>query len=47
VVYIQLDDNVKDKQKEFSDINLKMNQLQLPRALGPSSSTATLVTPPR
>lgn len=37
VVYIQLDDNVKDKQKEFSDINLKMNQLnaQLPRGAGP------------
>ena len=27
VVYIQLDDNVKDKQKQFSDINLKLNQL--------------------
>ena len=37
VVYIQLDDSVKDKQKEFSDINLKMNQLnaQLPRGAGP------------
>jgi hypothetical protein len=37
VVYIQLADNVKDKQKEFSDINLKMNQLnnQLPRGAGP------------
>src|SRR5271169_3141495 len=37
VVYIQLDDNVKDKQKEFSDINLKLNQLnaQLPRGAGP------------
>ena len=35
VVYIQLDDNVKDKQREFSDINLKMNQLQLPRGAGP------------
>ncbi len=37
VVYIQLDDNVKDKSKEFSDINLKMNQLnaQLPRGAGP------------
>jgi multidrug efflux pump len=37
VVYIQLDDHVKDKQKEFSDINLKMNQLnnQLPRGAGP------------
>src|SRR5581483_8755169 len=33
VMYIQLDDNVTDKQKEFSDINLKLNQLnaQLPR----------------
>ncbi len=37
VVYIQLHDNVKDKQKEFSDINLKLNQLnaQLPRGAGP------------
>jgi multidrug efflux pump subunit AcrB len=37
VVYIQLDDNVSDKQKEFSDINLKLNQLnaQLPRGAGP------------
>ena len=37
VVYIQLDDKVKDKQKEFSDINLKLNQLnaQLPRGAGP------------
>ena len=35
VVYIQLDDNVKDKQKEFSDINLKMNQVNLPRGAGP------------
>src|SRR5580704_28724 len=37
VVYIQLADNVKDKSKEFSDINLKMNQLnaQLPRGAGP------------
>src|ERR1700677_190453 len=37
VVYIQLADNVKDKSKEFSDINLKLNQLnaQLPRGAGP------------
>ncbi|MGC2110180.1 MAG: efflux RND transporter permease subunit [Candidatus Korobacteraceae bacterium] len=35
VVYIQLADNVKDKQKEFSDINLKLNQIQLPRGAGP------------
>ncbi|MGA2902504.1 MAG: efflux RND transporter permease subunit [Candidatus Korobacteraceae bacterium] len=35
VVYIQLDDSVKDKQKEFSDINLKMNQVKLPRGAGP------------
>ncbi len=37
IVYIQLDDSVKDKQKQFSDINLKMNQLnaQLPRGAGP------------
>ena len=37
VVYIQLDDNVKDKTKEFSDINLKMNQVNLPRGAGPIS----------
>jgi len=37
VVYVQLDDNVKDKTKEFSDINLKLNQLnsKLPRGAGP------------
>src|SRR5215469_13353611 len=37
VVYIQLADNVTDKSKEFSDINLKMNQLnsQLPYGAGP------------
>ena len=35
VVYVQLDDSVKDKQKEFSDMNLKLNQLQLPRGAGP------------
>jgi multidrug efflux pump subunit AcrB len=35
VVYIQLDDNVKDKQREFSDMNLKLNQLQLPYGAGP------------
>ncbi len=37
VVYIQLDDSVKDKQKEFADINLKLNQLSanLPRGAGP------------
>ncbi len=37
IVYIQLADNVKDKSKEFSDINLKMNQLnaQLPYGAGP------------
>jgi multidrug efflux pump subunit AcrB len=37
VVYIQLADNVKDKSKEFSDINLKLNQLnsRLPRGAGP------------
>ena len=31
VVYIQLSDNVKDKEKQFSDINLKLNQVNLPR----------------
>lgn len=35
VVTIQLDDSVKDKQKEFSDINLKLNQLKLPQGAGP------------
>ena len=35
MVYIQLADNVKDKQKEFSDMNLKLNQLNLPRGAGP------------
>jgi multidrug efflux pump subunit AcrB len=37
VVYVQLDDSVKDKQKQFSDMNLKLNQLnaQLPRGAGP------------
>lgn len=35
VVYIQLDDGVKDKQKEFSDMNLKLNQLTLPMGAGP------------
>jgi multidrug efflux pump subunit AcrB len=35
VVYIQLDDSVKDKQKEFSDMNLKLNQLKLPMGAGP------------
>ncbi len=35
VVYIQLNDNVKDKEKQFTDINLKLNQLSLPRGAGP------------
>jgi len=35
VVYVQLDDGVKDKQKEFSDMNLKLNQLKLPTGAGP------------
>src|SRR5271166_16835 len=35
VVYIQLNDNVKDKEKQFSDMNLKLNQLNLPRGAGP------------
>ena len=37
VVYIQLDDNVKDKEKQFSDMNLKLNQLQ-PAARGRADS---------
>lgn len=35
VVYIQLNDNVKDKEKQFSDMNLKLNQMSLPRGAGP------------
>jgi multidrug efflux pump len=35
VVYIQLNDNVKDKEKQFSDMNLKLNQVNLPRGAGP------------
>jgi len=35
VVYIQLSDNVNDKEKQFSDMNLKLNQLNLPRGAGP------------
>ena len=35
VVYIQLSDNVKDKEKQFSDMNLKLNQVNLPRGAGP------------
>ena len=35
VVYIQLSDNVKDKEKQFSDMNLKLNQLTLPWGAGP------------
>ena len=35
VVYIQLNDNVKDKEKQFSDMNLKLNQLNLPYGAGP------------
>jgi len=37
VVYVQLDDSVKDKKQQFSDINLKLNQLnaKLPYGAGP------------
>lgn len=35
VVYIQLNDNVKDKEKQFADMNLKLNQMPLPRGAGP------------
>ena len=37
VVYVQLSDDVKDKKKQFSDINLKLNQLnsRLPQGAGP------------
>ena len=35
VVYVQLNDNVKDKEKQFSDMNLKLNQLNLPKGAGP------------
>ena len=35
IVYIQLADTVKDKEKQFSDMNLKLNQLNLPMGAGP------------
>ncbi len=37
MVYVQLSDNVNDKTRQFSDINLKLNQLNanLPRGAGP------------
>ncbi len=37
LVYVQLDDNVKDTRKQFSDINLKLNALnnKLPQGAGP------------
>ncbi len=37
VVYVQLDDSVKDKKTQFSDINLKLAQLngKLPKGAGP------------
>ena len=37
VVYVQLSEDVNDKKRQFSDINLKLNQLtaQLPRGAGP------------
>jgi multidrug efflux pump subunit AcrB len=37
LVYIQLDDNVKDTKRQFSDINLKLNALnsKLPQGAGP------------
>ncbi len=35
VVYVQLNDNVKDKEKQFSDMNLKLNQVNLPKGAGP------------
>jgi multidrug efflux pump subunit AcrB len=35
VVYVQLADNVKDSQREFSDMNLKLNQMNLPYGAGP------------
>ena len=34
LVYVQLDDNVKDTKKQFSDINLKLNALKLPQGAG-------------
>jgi len=51
LVYIQLDDNVKDTKKQFSDINLKLNALnrRLPQGAGPIQfnsdfgDTATLI----
>jgi len=35
VVYVQLDGSVKDKTRQFSDMNLKLNQLRLPQGAGP------------
>src|SRR5215510_11151281 len=37
IVYIQLDESVKDTKRQFSDINLKLNSLnnQLPQGAGP------------
>src|SRR5215467_15075739 len=35
LVYVQLDDNVKDTKKQFSDMNLKLNALRLPQGAGP------------
>ena len=37
LVYVQLDDNLKDTRKQFSDINLKLNALnaRLPQGAGP------------
>jgi multidrug efflux pump subunit AcrB len=35
VVTIQLDDSVTDIKKQFSDINLKLNQVKLPQGAGP------------
>lgn len=39
LVFVNLDDNVKDTRKQFSDINLKLNNLngQLPEGAGPIS----------
>ena len=35
LVYVQLDDNVKDTKKQFSDMNLKLNALRIPQGAGP------------
>jgi multidrug efflux pump subunit AcrB len=46
LVYVQLDDRLKDTRKQFSDINLKIDALnsKLPQGAGPIHSTVTSAT---